>query len=177
MNKTIERLNQKLEAKNVDREAIIAKLRTAWGLEFMASKSIKAMISKLEASTEYGLDRFGEVESWISLDLSEFEDCTQFFEQYMRNEHYIIVDFNNGILSYPQGPNLIIQDDGSVYDQDSNKLIIKRSDYKDEDGEIDESKRNQLIEAYMEKSGYFSGVFRVDYYGNVFPVNTTEKKG
>jgi hypothetical protein len=67
----------------------------------------------------------------------------------------------------------VVQDDAGrdngVYLAD--KCIINESEYKN-DGEVDETKRNALIEAYMEKMGYFPGVFRRDRDGSVYSVKT-----
>lgn len=172
MNDTIKRLNQQLAAIDADRAGIEDKLRTAWGLIFMASESIKTAVSKLEASNEYTWDKFGEIASWIRMDLSEFKKCREAFADYMLEEHHTLVDFENDALICSLGPCIVINHDGDVYDQDGDKFFIKKSDYQDDDGELNEAKRNELIEAYMEKSGYFPGVFRSDYHGNLFAVKT-----
>ena len=54
----------------------------------------------------------------------------------------------------------------------NSKCIIEESSYTDDDGEVNETKRNALIEAYMDKSGFFPGVFRTDSHGNVFAIKT-----
>lgn len=50
--------------------------------------------------------------------------------------------------------------------------MIPERDYKSDGEDVDVIKRNALIEAYMERSGYFPGVFRVDQRGNVSLVDT-----
>ena len=86
----------------------------------------------------------------------------------MRENHCIEVDFQNDVLMYSQGPCIVVNNEGDVLDTDSGKWFIKKNDYLDEEtGKFDISKRNELIEAYMEKTGYFPGVFESDYYGNL----------
>ena len=58
---------------------------------------------------------------------------------------------------------------------DAGEIIIDGDEYT-EDGEVDEVKRNELIEAYMEKTGCFPGVLSDDDHGNLFLVNTTGEK-
>jgi hypothetical protein len=79
-----------------------------------------------------------------------------------------------------QGECLIIQDD-TRHDNGvwlSGKCIIDEVDYTDHTitGKVDTRKRNELIESWMEKNGYFPGVFRCDCYGNVYHVNTQDKE-
>jgi hypothetical protein len=172
MNDTINRLNQELSTLDGDREGIKDKLRTAWGLVFEASESIKTMVSRVETSTNYAIDKYGDISSFTHEDFSEFESCREYFEGYMQETHHVSIDWDNGALLQSLGTCIVINDDGDVYDQDGDKFFIKSGDYLDDNGDPDTEKRNELIEAYMESSGYFPGVFRVGKYGDVFSVNT-----
>ena len=174
---TIKALNEKLNQVNGDAAEIEMQLQAAWNEVFEKSQVIQDAISKLESSHDFTFDRWGEIAAYIRFnDLSDFRECRDYFETYMRDSHFVSIDWDNDCLLYSQGSeNITIQDDtrhdnGVWFDH---KLIIEESEYKD-DGEVDETKRNALIEAYMERTGYFPGVFRVDSYGNVFLVNTTE---
>jgi len=79
-------------------------------------------------------------------------------------------DFGNDCITTSIGPCIVIDNDGGVYDQDAAKVIVKKTDY-----ETDEE-RNALIEAWMEKSGYFPSVVRCDYYGNPLGYVSTKEK-
>lgn len=175
MNNQIKALNQNLFDNATMAEEIKAKLQIEWNKVFNDMVQIRDAVSKLEQSNDYMGNEYGEICSWVNFDLSDFKDCKEFFQEYMRERNFIEVDFQNDTLIMSHGDdNLIIQDDtrrdNGVWQ--GGKLVIDESDYKTEDGEIDETKRNALIEAHMEKTGYFPGVYRIDYHGNVFPVNT-----
>ena len=175
--KTIKALNKKLKQVNGDACEIEMQLQAAWNEVFEKSQVIQDAVSKLESSHDFTFDQFGEIASYIRFnDLSDFRECRDYFETYMQESHFVGIDWDNDCLLYSQGPeNITIQDD-TWHDNGvwfGHKLIIKESEYK-ADGEVDETKRNALIEAYMERTGYFPGVFRVDSYGNVFLVNTKE---
>jgi hypothetical protein len=176
-NKTIRALNKELNAKEADMHEIESKLQKAWDDVFSKSKVIKDMVAKLESSNDFTWDRYNEIYSYVSVDLSDFKECKQYFENYMQEFHYINVDWDNDFLLYSQGESITIQDDtrndnGVWFGQ---KCIIEEKEYKN-DGELNETKRNELIEAYMEKMGEFPGVFRTDTHGNIFLVNTTIQK-
>ncbi len=91
----------------------------------------------------------------------------------MREYHFVDTDWKNDTLSMSQGESIIIQDDtrrdNGVWL--NGKRVIDESEYK-VDGEVDETNRNRLIEAYMTETGFFPGVFRCDSHGNIFLVNT-----
>lgn len=165
MNKTIKELNKKLNEVNSDASDLETQLQNAWNEVFKDSGVIKAMVTKVEASEDYTTTEYGDIASWTRVDLSDFEDCREYFETYMREYNYIDVDWKNDAISLSYGPdNLIIQDD-TRHDNGvwcESKLVIKESEYTNDDGEVDTTKRNELIEAYMEKNGFFPGVFRCD---------------
>lgn len=177
MNKTIKALNKQLLKSKNDTVVIETKLQVAWNNVFDKSKDIVNLTTQVFDSQDFRFNEYGEVESYAYVDLSDFEDCKRYFENYMQELHFIKVDFKNECLTYNQGESLVIQDD-TRHDNGvwlNGKCIIDETEYKN-DGEVDETKRNQLIETYMEKEGYFPGVFRCDQYGNVFYVNTKEEK-
>lgn len=170
-------LNVKLAANESNRADIEAQLQTAWNEVFQANTQLTNVVTQLEKSTDYSWDKYGEIVSWIRFDLSDYRDNLEYFKDYMREYHHVTVDSDSDCLAYSQGPCIVINEDGDVYDQDGDKFFVSKIDYRDDDGESDYVKRNELIESYMEKSGYFPGVFRSDRHGNVFHVNTTITKG
>lgn len=84
----------------------------------------------------------------------------ELLETYLQENHCINADFKNGCLTYSIGPAILINDDGDVLDQDSRKWILSKKDYNDD------SERDEAIELYMDKHGYFPAVIEVDRHGN-----------
>lgn len=180
MNKTIKALNKQLSKSNADISDIETKLQAAWNKVFQDSGVIKAMVSKVENSKDYTHTEYGDIASWAHVDLEDFEDCKPYFESYMR-DNGIDVDWTNDAIVLSCGPdNLIIQNDTPYRRANGvwceGNCVIKESEYTNDDNEVDTSKRNKLIESYMEKTGCYPGVFRCDSHGNVFSVNTQEGK-
>ncbi len=182
MNKRIEALTESLKALESEHSAKSERLReslqSAWDEVFNDSGKLRKAIENAEQANEYQFNAYGEIESWYRFaDLSDFAECREYFEAWLGETHCMTVDWNNDCLLYSQGDdNLIIQDD-TRYGRDNGvwlngECVIPESDYKTEDGEVDTVKRNALIEAHMERTGHFPGVFRADQHGNVFHVNT-----
>ena len=180
MNKQIKALNEKLATIEEDASEIEAQLQAEWNEVFEDMTQLRDAVSQLEQSNQYSHNTYGEICSWVRFDTSDFKDCGEFLKEYLRESYCIDLDFDGDTLTMSHGDdNLVIQSD-SRQNRDNgvwqdHKLIIAESDYKNEDGEIDETKRNELIELHMQKSDYFPGVFRVDYHGNIFPVSTAKK--
>ena len=173
MNKQIKDLNAQLASNLENLSDIETKLQEEWDRVFDDSGVIKAMMAKVEDSTDYRFDEYGEIVSYHYVDLSDFKDSKKYLVQYLRDSYCADLDLVNECITYSQGECIVIQDetrrDNGVWL--NSKLIIDESEYKDENG-VNETKRNELIEAYMEKTGYFPGVFRSDSYGNVFASST-----
>ena len=177
MNKSIELL---LKMKNLAElehdskvDAYHKQLKKEFDKVFDNDKALQKAINDSESASEYGNDSSG-IYSWFRFSgLSEFkDDAKEFLDEYL-SDLGIQVDWDNECLMHYQGESLVIQDD-TRHDNGiwlECKLIIPESEYKIE-GEVNETLRNKLIEEYMEKTGFYPGVFRVDYYGNVFSVNT-----
>lgn len=98
----------------------------------------------------------------------EKELLSRFLEE---NDFFMIPDFQNAILTYSIGPAICIgSDDGVVWDQDSNKVILKKHDYET----VEE--RNEKIEEYMENFGWYPSVIELDRYGfPMYYVNTKKE--
>lgn len=157
-------------------------MQTEYNKVFDDSALVKAIVSKIESGTSdgYQFDEAGEIEAYTRIkELSEFDDeAKPYLSEYIRDNTCARIDWNNDCaLVSLGGDEIIIQDengrDNGVWM--NHKRIIDESEYKDDDG-VNEAKRNELIEAYMERTGYFPGVFRVDYHGNIEPVSTLAKK-
>lgn len=178
MNSKIKELQEKLNGLYNDKQSIIGKLQLEYNKVFDDSKTLEKAIANAEQASMYQFDEYGEVQSWYRFDgLKEFKDCKEYFEIWLSENHNMTVNWDNDCLLYSQGESLIIQGshgrDNGVWL--GSKRVIDEKEYKDDNGKVDIEKRNELIEKYMEKSGYFPGVFRTDYYGNVYPVNTQKK--
>jgi len=108
---------------------------------------------------------------WARADLSKLIDTNDEFQcellkEYLADNYCIDVDFENDCVTTAEGPCLLINHEGDILDQDSGKWVISKRDYETEE------ERNALIEAHMEKTGYFPSVISVDYHGNAYYVST-----
>lgn len=140
------------------------------------NKELQKLVTQLQDSKELTqIEHDDYFHTWIRADFSKFIDIKnafqcELFSQYMSENHFCEADFKNDCLSTSIGPAILINHDGDVLDQDSSKWFLKKSDYEDE------TERNEMIENYMDKHGYFPSVIRCDYYGNAFFQNTIGKK-
>lgn len=173
MNNKINELNKQLSLIHGNELEIKSLLQKEWNETFARDKNLQDAMVEVQSSTEYCWNGYGEIVSWLRFDLDRFKECSEYLKEYLRDQH-VELDAND-CITYSQGPCIVINDGGDVYDQDGDKFFVKQSDYKDEDGIINLNKRNELIENYMEKNGYFPSIFRSDRYDNVFCVNTQNK--
>lgn len=180
MNKRIKELELQLADTRTTRLEIESKMQVEYNKIFKADKKLAKAIQATEDSVKYTTGESGDIESWCATDsLRVYSDCAEYLENWLMENHFMRPDFDNDCLLMSHGDdNLIIQDDARRGDNgvwQSQRMIIDQDAYTTEDGEIDVKKRNALIEAHMEKTGYFPGVFRVDQYGNVTPVSTNNE--
>lgn len=180
MNKTIERLSKELDNFNQDyssqRTKIKDKLQVAYNKLFENDKALEKALTDFESATEYDADEHGIYRYFRYNGLDDIpEDAREYLQNYL-DDMCITIDFENSCFMSYEGDSFIIQDDSrSKRDNGvwfNHNQVIEETEYTNEDNEVDESKRNALIEAYMEKTGYYPGVFRIDYHGNVSFVNT-----
>lgn len=152
-------------------------LRNAYFDVFNADADIKAAISRLESTNDYGADSNG-IYAWTRYaapkEYTKTQDAKEALQDYFQDYGFSFDVENDALINRYGDDEIIIQDDtrrdNGVWQ--GHKLIIAESEYLNEDGDVDESKRNALIEAHMERTGFFPGVFRITQYGDVFPVNT-----
>lgn len=151
MNSKIKELNRKLADIQGDASAIETELQQEWNNVFKDNTRLRDNVALLEQSSEYSFDKYGEIVSWRRFaDLSDYRECATYLENYL-NDRGVGIDWENDCLTYNLTPCIVINDDGDVYDQDSGKLILDVTEYKDDDGNLDEGKRNTLIETWMER--------------------------
>jgi hypothetical protein len=187
MNSKIKSLTQdleRLESESATRaRAVREALQKEWEKVFEDSGKLQKAIENAEQACQYQFDRYGEIEAWYYFpDLSDYSDCREYFETWLQESHCLNVEWDSNCLLRSEGPDCLIVQDDTRYGRDNGvwqngRCVIPESDYKNEDGDVDEVKRNALIESHMERTGYFPGVFRTDQHGNVFPVNTKPKEG
>ncbi len=164
----IEKLNSvKAESQNhifeLDRQ-----LQTEYNKEFSRDKLLSKMVKRLQKSDALELGPNG-IYQWISFDVSEYSNCLDYLKAYLDETYCIRIGEHNDSLELDVGPSLTINHRGDVFDEDSGKFAINAHDYKNV------SERNALIEAYMEKTGHFPGVYSVDSYSNVTTADTQKK--
>lgn len=177
MNKIINALYRELVLTEESLQELNSALQGEHDLVFEQNVSLKEALTRLENSHEYVLSQFGEVRSCVRFNFDEFEGYEKWLKNYLKETHYVDADTEDNILYYDQGPSILIHNNGDVYDQDSNRVILTKADYEVEHGDDylwDLNIRNQLIENYMKGRGYYPGVFLVDTLGNVTAVDTTE---
>lgn len=137
---------------------------------------IQSLVSKVENSTELTqVSHYEWLHQRTRVNFASVIDTNSDIErsllsEYLEENYFVRCDFENDCITYCIGPCLIINEDGDVLDQDSGKWIIKSNDYENE------SKLYELIEDYMEDTGCFPSVVRMDRYGNAFYVNTQVRK-
>lgn len=174
INNKIKALNKELTENDTKTIDIEKKLQCEYDKVFDKNKVLKEAIAAVNDSKEYSTNDCGDIVSWIRFDFTDFEHCKEYLLNYLRDGHYIDCDFTNDTLMLSHGnDNLIIQDD-TRHDNGvwcNGKCVIDESEYKD-DGEVDEDKRKELIEAYMQKTGFYPGVFRIDQHNNISLVKT-----
>lgn len=175
MNKTIRALNKELLMAQEHVEEIDTALQEAYNEVFELDHKLRDVITKLESSQDYMLNAFGEVTAMLHFSFDPYKGHEKYLTEYLREYHCVDTDVANDCLFYDQGPSIIIGETGRVYDQDTDKMILQASDYEIKDaGEWiqDVAKRNQLIEAYMAKRGYYPGVFRLGSGNTAYAVST-----
>lgn len=182
VNELFERIELIENPSRVSISAITSLIQERLNLVYSDWRVLRTGIQKLESNeVEYSLEEDG-LYTWIRLaELSDIPERERpYFENYIESEGGgIHVNWENECLMQWCGDDYYSIQDDSRDRRDrgvwqGQKLIIPETEYIDEEtSEVNETLRNQLIEKHMESEGCYPGVFRVDYYGNVTPVNTT----
>ena len=158
------------------KDQIKTSIVTELGKQFEKDKTILAGRIALENSNNYGEDENGWIYAWARFELPEkFKPYTEYFERWIQEQYCYTYDSKNDSLMNSLGPDeIVINEDGDIFM--GHKVIIDSKECRDDDGNYDRKKRNRLIEEYMERTGYFPGVFKQDHYGNITAINTKEEK-
>lgn len=165
---------KRIENVKMNREQEIEHLKDSALVEFSRNlklsgkfKLLEDALSKLESSKDLTTVEYDHefMYQYIRFDFSDIIDVDSKLERELlvrfleENDFFMIPDFENSVLTMSIGPVIVIDHDGDVYDQDSNKVILKKHDYETTE------ERNEKIEEYMEKTGCFPSVVALDYYG------------
>lgn len=168
-----ESINQLLKSLDESKNQVLdleSKIKEEYFSIFDKLEVVKKIVISCENSNDHGYPENDEfINLFVRIDSFELNmeglEKKYFFE-YLEDNYNIFTDSSSDSFVYSTGPNIIINHYGDVLDEDSGKWVISKNDYSST------NERNQLIEAYMENSGCFPGVFEVDRYGHVTPVNT-----
>lgn len=180
--KNLKILTKKLENTRIENQAKIQviqnEIQKILDVQFKKDKYIQKQVKDLENSNKYTMNELGDVEQWLGFELPEkFKTFEDYFSTWLNDQGYYYDSKNDCLLCSHGDDNIMIQAehgrDNGVWQ--GHKIIIKESEYKNEENEVDEKLRNELIEKHMEKTGHFPGVFRVTYHGDIYPVNTKEE--
>ena len=183
-NEQIELLNQMIQRAELDHSTQVdvyrKRLREQWTKIFKNDKQLEKDAENALNASEYMLEDDG-LYTWfrVKINLEDYSDCKEYFEEWISDKYGLSVGWQHGCFMNYHGDDFIsIQDDAGRGNGvwQNNKCIIDEQEYKNEDGSINEARRNELIENHMEKDGCFPGVFRVTRYGDVFHVNTQKPK-
>ena len=129
--------------------------------------NIKEAIKKLEQSTDFGADECNEIYTWTRFELEPYKKYQEYFENFLMEYYGAYAKFEHDALILFQGECIIINEEGDIFLDD--KRIIDAKDYSNE------TERNELIEKYMNDSGYFPSVLYQGHYGDLSLVNTQNK--
>lgn len=167
MNDAIVKLKQELTTNHAACAGIQDRIQAEYNKVFDQDADIQDAIKALESGGEYTTDKYGDIQRWIRFETEKYKDCLYELGNYLLENHCMYLDSVNDCIQSSEGESLVINDDGDIFL--GNKVVIHSDEYETE------SERNRLIEEYMEKSGYYPGVFRHDRNGNVSIVNTQSK--
>lgn len=149
---------------------------------FCVNEGLQAALKKLENTNDLtSVENDDFLHQWVRFNIYSvlpdkekdpdlFALALDALEAYVQDQGCVYLDGKNECLTACIGPSIIINDEGDVLDQDSGKWFIKKSEYSTSD------ERNNLIEAYMERTGCFPWVVKEGRYGYVRVVSTKSKE-
>lgn len=184
----VAKLFEQLECLKAEKLAKIAEIRGAIQAElnkkYNSWHELQEMIRKLRDfdGVSYYVEEFDNVEARCRFDVLRSIPYAErdFLEDYLA-DHDIYVDWYPPTLTVSLGSDQILIVDSAIFAVDrgvyqSGEKIIPESDYLGDGGEVDEERRNALIEAHMERTGFYPGVFLCSHHGNsLYPVSTLPK--
>ena len=113
---------------------------------------------------------------WVRVDLKRLTNADlsnsytlSALREVLQDHDCLELDFKNSCITRSIGPCIVINEDGSVYDEELNKWIFQNDDYESID------QRDTAIEKHMEQNGVFPSVVKADQYNNYFFYNTQRR--
>lgn len=144
-------------------------IQSTYNEAFDADKDLQKALQDLESTRQLtSVEGDDWYHRWVRYYAPESFDL-EALKAYL-DERHVYYDPKANALTTAEGPCIIIDDEGDVYDQDAGKVIVDRKAYETA------SERNALIEAYMERTGCFPSVIKVDRYGEPFGYVNTQSK-
>lgn len=171
MNQKINKLLETIKTQNKNHSDAIScikeKIQAELNPIFESDAELKTDIEKHESSLEYmASGDYPLVDKWSqAYSISKYSDFIEYLETYLE---FIYIDLKNECFISCDGEAIIVNQDGDIFL--GGKLIFNSDSYNSE------TKRNKLIEDYMESSGYFPNTFYQDHYGNLSLIKT-QKQG
>lgn len=163
--KQLNALKKELNNIRLNESAVLTQIQDIYIKKLAKNKKLKKAISEVECSKDLTFidDEFPY--QWIRFDFNEVididdENQVDALKEYLADQG-IYIDLKNDALMLCLGSCIIINEDGDVLDQDSQKWIISRQDYETKDQCI------KMINEYMDKQGYYPSVILADRYGGV----------
>lgn len=177
MNELIKNLRNEIKNLEYKKQSKENELKREYFKIFDDSGAIKELVSKLEQGEDITREEFYPHWPCSYVRLMNFDHektgySWQFLKEYLEENYCIHVnneDCPYGFFSLGHGPGIIIQNDGSIWDQEKDEIIFNEKDFESE------KELFQAIEDYMENQGYFPGVYRSDYCGDIVEQVNTSK--
>ena len=125
MNEIINNLKTELMMNHSKCEVIEQKIQVEYNKIFDADQELKNIIIELDNSTDYGSDEYGEIYVWTRYYISkEYKKVSKYLEEYLQEEYFIQIDFNNDAIYRYIGQDFIaINEEGDIFQED--KCIIE----------------------------------------------------
>lgn len=167
--------------------ALESEIQLILNKKFDANKTLQKAINKLSKDPEgYMYNEVQDIDGWVRFSTKDLEkNDIPYFQAYLDDTaekhgcNYYFDSKNELLLSGQGWDNYVIQagycrGDHGVWQ--GHKLVIKASEYT-EDRQVNVSKRNELIEDHMKKTGCYPAVFLLDNDCNDLKfVNTQPRK-
>ena len=163
MKPTLKTLKVKLAKNKASRSVIESAIQECYNAIFPKYyKVLTTLESRLYNSTQYcRIDGdYYQCSPFDPLVVVPVED-TRYLIVYLTDRLGISLNVEDKLALRFLGGIIAIDDRGDVYDTESHKQIVSHFNY------ATVGERNKQIEAYMEKSGCYPGVYQLDHYGDI----------
>lgn len=179
MNKKIEMLKNELTKHNAETANVQEAIQKEYNKIFDKDAVLEAL---MERATEcaapnkadqsgYMFSEDGGIDYWCRFQaIDDYREVADYLNEWVSTVHGLYIDWKNDAVISSQGGGLVVGVNGDVYDTDAQDVIVKSSEYSND------AERNTLIEKHMERTGYFPGVFRESFGGELFPIDTTGER-